>query len=50
MRLNKKPKRPHFVPYLSLPLYLKAQSKHEWQMYLPIFEEFAFESQIEHTA
>ncbi len=41
MKLAKKPKRPHFVPYLSLPTYLKAQGKDEWRMYLPIFEEFA---------
>lgn len=41
MKLARKPKRPHFVPYLSLPLYLKAQSHNDWQDYLPVFEEFA---------
>lgn len=44
MKLAKKPKRPHFIPYLSLPLYLKAQDKDEWRMYLPFFEEFANEA------
>jgi hypothetical protein len=41
MKLARKPKRPHFIPYLSLPLYLKAQGKDDWRMYLPFFEEFA---------
>lgn len=40
MKLARKPKRPHFIPYLSLPLYLKAVGREEWQMYLPVFEEF----------
>jgi len=44
MRLTRKPKRPHFIPYLSLPLYLKAQGRDDWRMYLPIFEEFSLES------
>lgn len=44
MKLIRKPKRPHFIPYLSLPLYLKAQGRDDWRMYLPIFEEFALES------
>lgn len=43
MKLNRKPKRPHFIPYLSLPLYLKAQGRDDWRMYLPVFEEFAIE-------
>ncbi len=50
MKLARKPKRPHFVPYLSLPLYLKAQSKDEWRMYLPFFEEFSTETTQERTA
>jgi len=41
MKLRSKPKRPHYVPYLSLPKYLKAIQKEEWQFYLPIFDEFA---------
>jgi 5-methylcytosine-specific restriction endonuclease McrA len=40
MKLARKPKRPHFVPYLSLPVYLKARFKDDWRMYLPVFEEF----------
>ena len=41
MKLARKPKRPHFVPYLSLPLYLKAQGREEWRDFLPYFDEFA---------
>lgn len=40
MKLARKPKRPHFVPYLSLPIYLKARTKEDWSMYLPVFDEF----------
>ncbi|MBS1713959.1 MAG: HNH endonuclease [Armatimonadetes bacterium] len=40
MKLRTKPKRPHYVPYLSLPKYLKAIQKEEWQFYLPVFDEF----------
>ncbi|MBX3118717.1 MAG: HNH endonuclease [Fimbriimonadaceae bacterium] len=43
MRLAKKPKRPHFIPYLSLPVYLQARNRQEWQDYLPIFDEFVGE-------
>ena len=46
MRLARKPKRPHFVPYLSLPTYLRAQSRGDWQMYLPIFEEFSHDANM----
>ncbi|MBS1717783.1 MAG: HNH endonuclease [Armatimonadetes bacterium] len=45
MKLNRKPKRPHYIPYLSLPLYLKAQNREEWRMYLPYFQEFAREDE-----
>jgi hypothetical protein len=31
------------VPYLSLPLYLKAQNRGDWGMFLPFFAEFASE-------
>jgi 5-methylcytosine-specific restriction endonuclease McrA len=41
MRLRSKPRRPHYVPYLSLPKYLKAIQREEWQFYLPMFDEFA---------
>lgn len=43
MKLARKPKRPHFVPYLSLPVYLKAQARRDWDFYLPTFDEFAYE-------
>lgn len=39
MKLARKPKRPHFVPYISLPNYLKARDRGEWQMFLPEFNE-----------
>lgn len=41
MRLRTLPRRPHFIPYISLPAYLKAQNQGAWSMYLPIFEAFA---------
>lgn len=41
MKLATKPRRPHFIPYISLPAYLKAKSREEWQLYLPAFEAFA---------
>jgi len=50
MKLARKPKRPHFVPYLSLPLYLKAQGKDEWRMFLPYFAEFADDTYLEQSA
>jgi hypothetical protein len=40
MKLKKVPRRPHFVPYLSLPKYMKAMQNDEWAFYLPVFEEF----------
>lgn len=39
MMLKRKPRRPSFVPYLSLPTYLKAQSRDEWRDFLPYFPE-----------
>jgi 5-methylcytosine-specific restriction endonuclease McrA len=39
MKLARKPKRPSYVPYLSLPIYLKAQSRDEWRDFLPYFPE-----------
>lgn len=50
MKLAKKPKRPHFIPYLSLPTYLKAQTNDEWRMYLPQFDEFAAVWEQQHAA
>lgn len=43
MKIANKPRRPHFIPYISLPAYLKARSKEDWAMYLPVFPAFATE-------
>ncbi len=40
MKLRTVPKRPHYIPYISLPNYMKAQGKDEWMIYLPRFEAF----------
>ncbi len=40
MKLKKQPKRPNYVPYLSLQKYLKAMTREDWLFYLPVFEEF----------
>lgn len=40
MKLKTNPRRPHFIPYISLPAYLKAVAREEWLFYLPIFEGF----------
>lgn len=50
MKLARKPRRPRFVPYLSLPLYLKAQSREDWRTFLPYFEEFTPGSLLEQSA
>lgn len=44
MKLRNQPRRPHFIPYISLPAYLKARHREEWQFYLPIFDAFAVEA------
>jgi 5-methylcytosine-specific restriction endonuclease McrA len=38
MRLQHPPERPRYVPYISLTQFMRAQSREEWQMYLPSFE------------
>lgn len=40
MHLARRPRRPHFIPYLSLPIYLLAHEREDWRMYLPIFDGF----------
>ena len=50
MKLARPPKRPHFVPYLSLPLYLKAQNRGDWEMFLPFFAEFSTDSKKTNVA
>ena len=46
MQLVKRPRRPRFIPYLSLPLYMKAMLRSDWRDYLPVFEELLLESAI----
>ena len=41
MKLRVAPKRPNYVPYLSLAKYVHAIQREDWQFYLPISEEFA---------
>ncbi|MCE9557580.1 MAG: HNH endonuclease [Armatimonadetes bacterium] len=41
MKLLSTPRRPHFIPYISLPAYLKAVDNEDWAFYLPVFEAFA---------
>lgn len=41
MKLRTTPRRPHFIPYISLPAYLKARNQEAWSLYLPVFEAFA---------
>lgn len=40
MKLRTVPKRPHYVPYLSLQKYIRAMQREDWVYYLPVFEEF----------
>jgi 5-methylcytosine-specific restriction endonuclease McrA len=40
MKLKQTPRRPHFIPYLALPTYLRARNRDDWTIYLPVFEEF----------
>jgi len=40
MKLRTTPHRPKFIPYISLPQYLRAVQKEEWNPYLPLFEDF----------
>lgn len=43
MKLRKQPRRPNFIPYLALPLYLRARSRDDWTLYLPQVDEFVRE-------
>lgn len=40
MHLRRPPKRPHFIPYISLPAYQKAMKQENWLFYLPVYEAF----------
>lgn len=41
MKLRTRPKRPHYVPYLSLQKYIRAIQRQDWAFYLPVYEEFS---------
>jgi hypothetical protein len=41
MKLMRKPRRPQYIPYLSLTQYVKAISREAWREFLPLYEEFA---------
>ena len=38
MKLRRSPRRPKYVPFISLPNYLRARANEEWMQYLPVFE------------
>lgn len=40
MKLKKVPKRPQYVPYLSLQKYIRAMERDDWTFFLPVFDEF----------
>lgn len=40
MKLARKPRRPQYVPYLSLQKYIRAVKRDDWMMFLPVFDEF----------
>lgn len=40
MKLARPPRRPHFIPYISLSAYLKARQREDWAYYLPVFDAF----------
>jgi hypothetical protein len=41
MTLLRRPRRPRYVPYISLSSYLRARQNEVWRLYLPEFEDFA---------
>ena len=44
MKLVREPRRPSYVPYISLAKYIKAQENDVWRTYLPYFEDFAIQA------
>jgi len=40
LHLQKQPKRPHYVPYISLTKYLAGRRNAEWRVYLPECTDF----------
>ncbi|KAA0228672.1 MAG: hypothetical protein AKCLJLPJ_00470 [Fimbriimonadales bacterium] len=41
MKLRRRPSRPKYIPYISLPEYLRAQSREDWMLYLPVYGDFS---------
>lgn len=42
MKLKRPPRRPRYVPYLSLQKYIRAVTREDWHFYLPIPDEFLY--------
>jgi 5-methylcytosine-specific restriction endonuclease McrA len=40
MKLMRPPRRPQYVPYLSLQKYIHAVKREDWMLFLPVFDEF----------
>jgi 5-methylcytosine-specific restriction endonuclease McrA len=40
MKLARHPRRPQYVPYLSLQKYIRAVKREDWMLFLPVFDEF----------
>lgn len=40
MNLARQPRRPQYVPYLSLQKYVRAVRRDDWALFLPVFDEF----------
>lgn len=38
MTLRREPRRPKYVPFISLPNYVRAREREEWMQYLPTYE------------
>ena len=38
MKLLREPRRPRYVPYISLTNYMRAQNREDWMQYLPVFD------------
>lgn len=39
MKLRRIPKRPRYVPFISLTSYMRAQTRSDWLVYLPTYED-----------
>ncbi|MCG9895335.1 MAG: HNH endonuclease [Fimbriimonadaceae bacterium] len=47
MKLKTEPRRPKFIPYLSLQQYIRAIQIDDWSLYLPVFSGFRPELRAE---